>query len=265
MNVPIHEVDYGLLDLASVGILIILISLNLSTNPEIYSDLASLLGYIFIEPSRVDVEAANVLAVTVEAFMFGALWITPWFLLLLAFGLLIKDVSLTIHESSLLLLSLSFWYMLSLYSSGVLDLWKFSADSLVVISLWQVLKGLGDGLIVRNRLKPRAGDWRGIVRGIRIALIALIFLIPSIYIGLYRYTITTLGSTFPPAAVRILPIIEFGAIIILLTWIPLRFIFARCPHCKSLILKVGVPVSSWDSEHTLRHRHCPRCGSTIDL
>ena len=267
MNVPIHKADYGLLDLASVGILIILISLNLSTSPEIYSDFASLLGYIFMEPSRVDVEAkaANVLAVTVEAVMFGALWITPWFLVLLAFGLLTRDVSLTIHEASFLILSLSFWYVLSLYGSGTLDLWTLSASSLIVISLWQTLKGLGDGLIIRNRLNPRAGDWRGIIRGMRIALIALIFLIPSIYIGLYRYTITTLGPAFSPAALRVLPIIEFGAFIILLTWIPLRFIFVRCPHCKSLILKVGVPISSWDSEHTLRHRHCPRCGSTIDL
>ena len=36
-----------------------------------------------------------------------------------------------------------------------------------------------------------------------------------------------------------------------------------CHHCGFVLPKKEAKVSGWDSEHSLRHIHCPRCGKII--
>jgi len=39
--------------------------------------------------------------------------------------------------------------------------------------------------------------------------------------------------------------------------------YYRCPKCKHVTLKSDVKVSGYDSEHSQRHVHCPKCGKII--
>jgi len=36
-----------------------------------------------------------------------------------------------------------------------------------------------------------------------------------------------------------------------------------CPRCGYVLPKEDAVVSGWDSERSLRHVHCPRCGKII--
>jgi len=38
--------------------------------------------------------------------------------------------------------------------------------------------------------------------------------------------------------------------------------YYRCPHCKLIIPKDEAKLSGYNSEHSQRHVHCPRCGGT---
>jgi predicted RNA-binding Zn-ribbon protein involved in translation (DUF1610 family) len=36
-----------------------------------------------------------------------------------------------------------------------------------------------------------------------------------------------------------------------------------CPRCGYILPKKDAKVSGWDSESSLRHIHCPKCGKII--
>ena len=36
-----------------------------------------------------------------------------------------------------------------------------------------------------------------------------------------------------------------------------------CRNCGFILPKKDAVISGWDSEHSLRHVHCPRCGKII--
>jgi len=41
--------------------------------------------------------------------------------------------------------------------------------------------------------------------------------------------------------------------------------YVQCPRCHLMLEKSKIPVSGYDSEHSSRHLHCPRCGRYISM
>jgi len=254
----------GLLDLASFGVFALITLGFLFTHQEAYTEVIdtiinSMMGErIRIPNSMYDLAESAIIGLSI------------WFIILLAVGLVKKDWGLTLHEASLLILLSIIFVILSPFRQGQFTTNFTLMIILLSLALQQILSGIAGGLIVNNRFSKSMGDWKGIVRGIQVAILGITFMFPQIYTYLSKLTeeafsMMNLEITSVSLYITLIPLVEVILIILLVTRLIGSFIFIKCPRCKSLILKWGRPVSGWDSEHTLRHMHCPRCKSTIDL
>ncbi|MBS7614887.1 hypothetical protein KEJ18_04060 [Candidatus Bathyarchaeota archaeon] len=137
---------------------------------------------------------------------------------------------------------------------------------LFLIGLCKVAKGIANGLFRGNQRNVLNGDWRTILFGIRTMILAVLFTESNFLV--FRDFVLLVSEMIGAPLMRGEFVADLSTFMILvlfvyiLTEIPSRLIFTRCKRCKMLFLKIGVSESSWDSEHTLRHRHCPRCGAT---
>lgn len=259
-----RRVGRNLLNLLSFCVFCLLIFFFLFLNQDAYADLVNAFNNFLTDKQLM-----------MPSSFYNAVWFTLtglglWFIILTCTGIFLKDLRLILYEASLCVLSFSLGYIISFFGQDLIDVWVTSFLLLVAVAVQQALTGIGDGLLIGNMLVVLTGDWRRIIRSVRIALIGLSLMVPFIYESLYNLTVTLIGLTnlqgylsdFP---IEVLSFIELVVVVFLVTHIPVSLIFAKCSHCKSLILKRSISVSGWDSEHTLRHRHCPRCKAVIDL
>jgi len=146
---------------------------------------------------------------------------------------------------------------------------QFISILLSLLSLEEFIGGLSS-LSSKHKVDVRRGDWSRVLRGLRFAFTAILLLTPGTYMYFYSINKEVFQSFGPVNSnldfiLRSLPILEAYILTYFVTWIPFSLLFIKCKKCRAVIWRRGVPVSGWDSEHTLRHFHCPRCGAVIDL
>lgn len=258
-----QEFDVGLLNLGALGLISALTLIFFITYWEAYSlfeeALLTLLGGEF-----------TALGTVYGVVRFATMGLGLWSLAALIAGVALRDVRVILHGASLGVPSILLIYLLNMIEEGVLSGVIVVAMFILLFSIEQVLGGVAGGLIVGGRLRPSKGDWKGVIRGLRLAILGVLMIFPSVYIYLQSIAesnltgLTLQGSTLDLVMV-ILPFLEAYILIYLAMWIPLALLFVKCRRCKAVLWKRGMLVAGWDSEHTLRHRHCPRCGAMIDL
>lgn len=156
-------------------------------------------------------------------------------------------------------------YLLSSWFQVTLSTYYIVSILLLLIGLYEISKGVVNGLFRDNQPRILIGDWRVVVFGTRILILSALFAEGNFLVS-RRFTIfltESLGLSFAGFEL----IINFIAFIIvclfvyLLTELPKRLIFTQCKRCNMVFLNIGVREASWNSEHTSKHKHCPRCGA----
>ena len=136
---------------------------------------------------------------------------------------------------------------------------------LFLIGVYEVSKGVVNGLFRENQPRILIGDWRVVLFGIRILILSALFTEGNFLV--FRRFTTFLTESLRLSFVGFELIINFIAFMIiclfvyLLTELPKRLIFTQCKRCNMVFLNIGVREAGWNSEHTLKHKHCPRCGA----
>ena len=123
---------------------------------------------------------------------------------------------------------------------------------------------LTQGFYINNRVRFVAANWGDIVRGLRFLVVGVVLSSNgalSVFESFTTFLAQKITLTLDPISSGFLAFLEVLLLIFLLTELPVRYIFGRCKKCGMVFMKIGVPVSSWDSEHSFEHRHCPRCGN----
>jgi len=155
------------------------------------------------------------------------------------------------------------WYHTNLLTFEV------GSTLLSLFSLYTISKGIAKGWFHDNKQRILEGDWARVVAGIRVLILSLFFTQEnfSIFQSFTVFLAEKFTLTLDPLSllVSLLAFLEICLFIFLLTEFPIRLVFAKCKKCEMLFLKIGVRISSWDSEHTSKHRHCPRCGAACFL
>ena len=136
---------------------------------------------------------------------------------------------------------------------------------LLLISLYKISRGIANGLFHGNKLRILGGNWGDIIFGIRTLVLSFLFNEDN-FLVFKNFTIfMTETAGFSPSelgfAVNFIAFMGICLFVYALTELPKRLVFEQCKNCNMVFLKIGVPESSWDSEHTSKHRHCPRCGA----
>ncbi len=156
-------------------------------------------------------------------------------------------------------------YLFSSWFHVTLSTYYVVSVLLFLIGLYEISKGVVNGLFRENQPRILIGDWRVVVFGTRILILSALFAEGN-FLVFRRFTIfltESLGLSFAGFEL----IINFIAFIIvclfvyLLTELPKRLIFTQCKRCNMVFLNIGVREASWNSEHTSKHKHCPRCGA----
>jgi hypothetical protein len=196
--------------------------------------------------------------------------VTVWFLVLTLIGVTLKDVRLVLYGASLCVPSLLLIYIADLIRVGALEDLTIVSLLLILVSVEQVLEGVSKGFVRENRLSVSTGDWRGVLRGVRLAVFGMLMIVPGVYTYLYNLPgvtveMTDLYSSLLGVIVMVMPFLEAYILLLLVMRLLSPIFFVKCKLCNSIMLKRNIPTSGWDSEHTLRHLHCPRCGAIIDL
>ena len=255
--------DLDSLSLGSLGILSILTLIFFITHWDAYvifeEAFAAALGGRF--------RALDILYSIVGFVVTG---MTVWFSVLTLIGVALKDVRLALYGASLCVPSVFLIYVTDLVRVGALGGLTIVSLLLILVSIEQVLGGVAKGFVRANRLSVLTGDWRGVLRGLRLAVLGALMIVPGVYTYLYNLPgvtveITDLYSSIRMLIMMVMPFLEAYLLIFLVTRLLTSIFFVKCKVCNSIMLKRSIPISGWDSEHTLRHLHCPRCGATIDL
>lgn|GEM_PF-1748110 len=255
--------DLDLLDLGSIGVLGILTLIFFMTHWDAYVMLdeafAAVLGVSFVR-----------LEIFYSMVRFLVVGMTVWFLMLISTGVALKDVRTILYGASLCIPSLILLYLLDFVGVETLSTLTLASLLLILASVKIALGGVAKGLVDGNRLGFSKGDWGGVLKGVKLAALGAVMMLPGFYAYLYNLldvNVETSGiySSILGVVLAVLPFVEAYILIFLVMQLPLSLLFVKCKACNSTVLKRSMPVSGWDSEHTLRHRHCPRCGAVIDL
>ena len=156
-------------------------------------------------------------------------------------------------------------YLLNSWFHVTLSTYYIVSVLLSLIGVYEVSKGVVNGLFRENQPRILIGDWRVVLFGTRILILSALFTEGN-FLVFRRFTIFLTESLRLSFAGFEL-IINFIAFIIvcsfvyLLAELPKRLISTQCKRCNMGFLNIGVREASWNSEHTLKHKHCPRCGA----
>ncbi len=152
---------------------------------------------------------------------------------------------------------LSFWY------NVLISTFELVNRLLLLVGLYIFSKGVTEGLFLGNRLSVSAGDWKDVIQGIKVFIFCL-FLTEGNFAVFVNFTVFlaeqfNVSLVTSDLLVSCLAFLWIYLFVYILTELPSRLVFTKCGGCGMVFLNVSVHDSSWDSEHTLRHRHCPRC------
>lgn len=185
------------------------------------------------------------------------------FFALMIVGMIEKKIPLVIENLVSAIISIALGHTFnSWYRIGLLT-FEVGSILLFLYSLHVISKGIANGWFRDNEQRILVGDWGEVVIGIRVLVLSWFFTQEnfSIFRGFTVFLAEKFTMTLDPLSffVSFLAFLEICLFVFLLTWFPIRLVFTRCKKCEMLFLNIGVHISSWDSEHTSRHRHCPRC------
>jgi len=163
------------------------------------------------------------------------------------------------------LISAVFIFLFNSWVHVTLSAYYVLSILLFLFGLYEVSKGICNGLFRENQTNILKGDWKTLLLGVRIMLLSVIFTESDflvfrdfVYLIPGLISMPLIEGEFIPDFSAFMLIVLF---VYILTAVPSRLIFVKCKRCKMVFLEIGVPESSWDSEHTSKHRHCPRCGA----
>ena len=196
-----------------------------------------------------------------------AVFLAIRFVALMVVSAVEKDYPLTVGNVVYAIISLALGHIFNVWSRNPPSIFEALNTLLIILSFYMISNGTATGWFYKNKLRILRGDWSGVVRGFRIFILGLFFQTNETLLLFQGFTVFLvkffLGMPLDPLSytATFLAFLEICLFTLLLTGFFIGAIFSKCNRCGILFLKIGVPVSSWDSEHTFEHRHCPRCGA----
>jgi len=187
------------------------------------------------------------------------------FFVLMAASAVHRDYPLTIGNSVFAVVSIVLGYTFNSWYQVNLSPFEVVRILLILTSLYMVSKGIASGWFHENKRRILAGDWKTVILGAKVLVLGLLFTEKSFLVlcGFTVFLAEKLSITLAPSSFLASSLTFLGTclFVFLVTELPIRLVFTKCKRCGMLFLNIGAHVSSWDSEHTSRHRHCPRCGA----
>ena len=187
------------------------------------------------------------------------------FLILMVISILEKRLPIVIGNLTYCVILAAAGYLFNSWYHVNLSGYYIVSMLLLLSGLYKISRGLANGLFHGNKLRVLEGNWGDIIFGIRTLILSFLFNEDN-FLVFKNFTIFLIETAgLPPNeldfAISFIAFIGICLFAYMLTELPKRLVFMQCRNCDMVFLKIGVPESSWDSEHTIKHRHCPRCGA----
>lgn len=248
-----------LVNMVWLGLLSLAIAIYWISNPSLLSDMISMIEKaISGEPNQFSDVLINfaLLFIYFSAFRF---------FILMVIGIFEKRFPMVIGNLTYCFILAFAGYLFNSWIHVKLSAYYIVSMLLFLIGLYKISKGLTNGLFHGNQPRILTGNWGDIIFGIRTLILSSLFTEEN-FLVFKNFTIFLTGTLeLPPAdfgfTINIIAFMEICLFVYVLTELPKRLIFTQCKNCGMVFLTAGVPESSWDSEHTSKHRHCPRCGA----